>query len=54
MDTVAKRNAFKILVVNTEGKTSVGRPRRRWQGVKMYVRMWIRFVWLRIGKSAFF
>jgi hypothetical protein len=26
-----KRNAYRILVGNPEGKRSLGRPRRRWQ-----------------------
>jgi hypothetical protein len=25
-----KRNAYRILVVNSEGKRPLGRPRRRW------------------------
>jgi hypothetical protein len=34
-----RRNAYRILVVNPEGKKSLGRPRRRWVGsIKMDLR----------------
>jgi hypothetical protein len=34
-----KRNAYSILVGKPEGKTSLGRPRRRWvDNIKMYIR----------------
>jgi hypothetical protein len=35
-----KRNAYKILVRKPEGKTPLGRPRRRWvDNIKMDLRM---------------
>jgi hypothetical protein len=34
-----KRNAYRILVGNPEGKTPLGRPRRRWvDNIKMDIR----------------
>jgi hypothetical protein len=34
-----KRNAYRILVGNPEGKRPLGRPRRRWVfNIKMYLR----------------
>jgi hypothetical protein len=34
-----KRNAYRILVGKPEGQTSLGRPRRRWEGnIKMDLR----------------
>jgi hypothetical protein len=34
-----KRNAYRILVGNLEGKRSLGRPRRRWvNNIKMDIR----------------
>jgi hypothetical protein len=51
-----KRNAHRILRAKPEGKTPVGRPRRRWVGnIKMDLRegmVWIGFMWLRIGTSG--
>jgi hypothetical protein len=49
-----KRNAYRILVGNPEGKRPLGRPRRRWvNNIKMDLRqdamVWI---WLRIGTSG--
>jgi hypothetical protein len=33
-----KRNAYRLLVGKTEGKTPLGRPRRRWvDNIKMYL-----------------
>jgi hypothetical protein len=55
-----KRNAYKILVGNAEGKRPLGRPRRRWvDNIKMDLReigwdgiVWIRLIWLRIETSG--
>jgi hypothetical protein len=47
-----KRNAYRILVGNPEGKRPLGRPRRRWvDNIKMDLREigWIGLIWLRIG-----
>jgi hypothetical protein len=42
-----KRNAYKILVGKSEGKRSLGRPRRRWEdNIKMDIR---ELGWSRIG-----
>jgi hypothetical protein len=53
-----KMNAYRILVVNLEGKRPQGRPTRRWVGsIKLDLRgredkmLWIGSVWLRIGTS---
>jgi hypothetical protein len=48
-----KRNAYKILVGNPEGKSPRRRPRRRWKDnkksifVKKDLGVWIGFIWLR-------
>jgi hypothetical protein len=53
-----KRNAYRRLVGNPEGKRPLGRPRRswwtklkwilqRWDGI-----IWIGSIWLRIGTSG--
>jgi hypothetical protein len=53
-----KRNAYRILVGNPEGKRPLGRPRRRWvDNIKIDLREigWdvrIGSVWLRIGTSG--
>jgi hypothetical protein len=50
-----ERNVDRVLVGKPEGKSSRGRPRRRWQdGIKMDLReigwgVWSGFTWLRIG-----
>jgi hypothetical protein len=45
-----KRNAYRILVGNPEGKRPLGRPRRRWvDNIKMDD---IGSIWLRIGTSG--
>jgi hypothetical protein len=55
-----KWNSYRILVVKTEGRRPLGRPRHRWMD---YIRMdlreigwdgmvWIRLIWLRIGISG--
>jgi hypothetical protein len=36
-----KKNAYRILVGNPEGKRPLGRPRRRWvDNIKMYTMGW--------------
>jgi hypothetical protein len=50
-----KRNAYRILVGEPEGKRPVGRPRRRWvDNIKMDLRKigWDGLIWLRIGTSG--
>jgi hypothetical protein len=51
-----KRNAYRILVGNPEGKRPLGRRRRRWvDSIKMDFRdgmVWIGWIWLRIGTRA--
>jgi hypothetical protein len=46
-----KRNAYRILVKNPEGKRSLGRPRHRWvDNIKIDLREeWTGSIWLRIG-----
>jgi hypothetical protein len=54
-----KRNAYRILLGNPEGRP-LGRPRRRWvDNIKMELReigwdgvVWIGSIWLRIGTSG--
>jgi hypothetical protein len=49
------RNLYRVLVGKAEGKSPLGRPRRRWEdGIKMYVEetdgwVWSGFTWLRVG-----
>jgi hypothetical protein len=49
------RNANNILLGKSEGKRSLGRPRRRWENnIKIDLRkigfeVWIGFIWLRTG-----
>jgi hypothetical protein len=33
----AKRNAYRILVGNPEGKRPLGKPRRRWEDIRMVI-----------------
>jgi hypothetical protein len=53
-----KRNAYRILVGNPEGKRPLRRPRRRWvDNIKMDLREigwmgWIGSIWLRIWTSG--
>jgi hypothetical protein len=50
-----KRNAYRILVGNPEGKRPLGRPMRRWvDNIKMDLGEmgWIGSNWLRIGASG--
>jgi hypothetical protein len=54
---VEKENTYTILVGNPEGKSPVGRPRRRWENNVKYLRelgwaVWTVFMWLRIGASG--
>jgi hypothetical protein len=49
------RNVYRVLVGKPEGKTPLGRPRRRWEyGITLNLReidggVWSGFTWLRIG-----
>jgi hypothetical protein len=55
-----KRNAYRILVGKPEGKTPLGRPKRRLvDNIKMDLReigwdgmVWIGYIWLRIGTGG--
>jgi hypothetical protein len=53
-----KRNAYRILVGEPDGKTPLGRPRRRWvDNIKWILErhdgvVWTGFIWLRIGTSG--
>jgi hypothetical protein len=52
-----RRNVYRVLMGKSEGKKSLGRPRRRWEdGILMDLReiawgggVWSGFTWLRIG-----
>jgi hypothetical protein len=35
-----KRGVYRVLVVKPEGKRPLGRPRRRWEDIKIVVRKW--------------
>jgi hypothetical protein len=55
-----KRNAYRILVGNPEGKRPLGKPRRRRvDNIKVDLREigwdsmdWVKLIWLRIGASG--
>jgi hypothetical protein len=52
-----KMNAYGILVVTTEGKRPLERPRHNWEdNIKMNLRedgmIWTGLMWLRIGTSG--
>jgi hypothetical protein len=50
-----KRNAYRTLVGNLEGKRPLGRPRPTWaDNIKMDLREigWSGLIWLRIGTTA--
>jgi hypothetical protein len=52
------RKLYKVLVGKAEGKSPLGRPRRRWEdGIRMDLReiglgVWIGFDWLRTGTGG--
>jgi hypothetical protein len=49
-----KRNACRILVVNSEGKRTLGRPRRRWvDNIKMDIREieWSDMDWIDLAQD---
>jgi hypothetical protein len=53
----AKRNAYRILMGEPEGKRPLGKARHRWVDVKMDLRdigwmVWTGSIWLRIGNSG--
>jgi len=52
----AMRNAYKILVGRREGQSPLGRPRHRWEDIRMNFReigkVWIGCIWLRIGAGG--
>jgi hypothetical protein len=48
------RNAYKILVGNPEGKSPLGRPRRRWEdNIRMYLTEtgWEAVDWINLGQD---
>jgi hypothetical protein len=55
-----ERKVYKVLVRKPEGKTPLGRPRRRWEdGIRTVLReiglgggVWIGFDWLRTGTGG--
>jgi hypothetical protein len=52
-----KKNAYRILVGEPEGKRPLGKPRRMWvDNVKMDLRqdgiVWTGSIWLRMGTSG--
>jgi hypothetical protein len=54
------RNSYNISATKPEGKTPLGRPRRRWEGnirMDVWEMAWegaTGFIWLRIGASGRF
>jgi hypothetical protein len=50
-----ERKVYKVLVGKPEGKSPLGRPRRRWMGserILRRLRVWIEFEWLRTGAGG--
>jgi hypothetical protein len=50
-----KRNAYRILVGNPEGKRPLGRPRRRWVDIKMDLREigWDGIDWINLAQDRY-
>jgi hypothetical protein len=49
-----ERKVYKVLVENPEGKTPLGRPRRRWEdGIRMYLREtgWGSVEWIQLAQD---
>jgi hypothetical protein len=47
-----KRNAYRILVGNPEGKRQLGRPRHRWNNnIKMDLREWGCMDWIYLAQD---
>jgi len=49
-----RRVVYRVLVRKPEGKSPLGRPRRRWMdNIKTYLKevVWIGSIWLRIGRG---
>jgi len=55
---VERRGVYRVLVGKPEGKRSLGRPRRRWEGnIKLDLHevewgAWTVLIWLRIGTGG--
>jgi hypothetical protein len=52
-----KRSVYEVLVGKTEGKRPLGRPRHRWEVIKMVLKEqdgWTLtgLIWLRVGTSG--
>jgi len=52
-----RRSAYRILVGISEGKRTLGRPRRRWEDMKMNLQYlgweaWAGFLWPRTGTGV--
>jgi len=47
------RNAYKILVEKREGKRPLGRPRRRWEDIRINLRkvMWEGLKWIHLTRD---
>jgi hypothetical protein len=49
-----KRNAYSVLVGQTEGKRPLGRPRRMWEdNIEMYFREmgWVAMDWIKLAQN---
>jgi hypothetical protein len=49
-----ERKVYKVLVAKPEGKTPLGRPRRRWEdGIRMDLREigWVCVDWIRLAQN---
>ena len=53
-----RRDAYRVLVGNPEGKRPLGKPKRRWEdNIKIIfrkwdVKVWTGLMWLRIGTGG--
>jgi hypothetical protein len=52
-----EREVYKVLVGKPEGKRPLGRPRRRWEDIRMYLRetdwgVWSGSIWFRLGTGG--
>jgi len=52
-----RRGVYRVFVGKPEGKIPLGRPRRRWENIKIYFQevgcgAWTGLIWLRIGTGG--
>jgi hypothetical protein len=49
-DTGHRRGAYRVLVGKPEGKRPLGRPKHRWENIKIDIETsWTEFIWFKIA-----